>query len=219
VGSVRDGTPMSEDSAEQDLVVQAVAGDPSALERLLLAHYERLATHIAHRLPQNLRAVIAPEDVLQETFVCAFREIGRFTPREPSSFYNWLATIAEHRLSDLVKAQRAAKRGGGRVAVPPTVKSDAESLVGLLELLCVSERTPSRSAAGHEAVGAVQVALAGLRDDYREVLRLRYIENLPAADIAQRMGRTEHAVHMLCHRALEELRAALGRSSQFLTRK
>jgi RNA polymerase sigma-70 factor (ECF subfamily) len=83
----------------------------------------------------------------------------------------------------------------------------------------VDERTPSRSAAGHEAVRAVQVGLAGLKSDYREALRLRYIEGLPVAEVAARMDRTERAVHMLCHRGLQCLRAAVGRSSQFLSSK
>lgn len=210
---------MSSDAADENLVQQAVAGDTAALERLLLSHYDRLAGEVSRKLPDELRGLIAADDVLQEAFVVAFREICGFVSQRPNSFYAWLATIAQHRLFDLVKAQRAAKRGGGRIALGEGAKSPEDSLVGLLEVLNIHEHTPSRSVARHEAVTAVQVGLAGLKEDYREALRLRYLEGLPVADVAARLGRTEHAVHMLCHRGLQQLHAALGRSSQFFSRQ
>jgi RNA polymerase sigma-70 factor (ECF subfamily) len=210
---------MSADATEEDLVHQAVAGHEAALERLLLTHYDRLAAEISRKLPDEFRGVIAADDVLQEAFVVAFREIGSFVPQGPGAFHAWLAAIAQHRLLDLVKGQRAAKRGGGRVALTGHAASPDESLVGLLEVLNVQEQTPSRSVARREAVSAVQVGLAGLKDDYREALRLRYIEGLPVAEVAARLGRTEHAVHMLCHRGLQQLHAALGRSSQYFSRR
>ncbi len=210
---------MGPEESESRLIALAKAGDTSALERLLVAHYDRLATEVAHGLPDRFRALVSADDVLQETFVVAFREIRHFEPTSPDAFHRWLATIAKHRLLDLVKAQRAAKRGGGRAAIGDARRSPEESLVGLLELLQVNERTPSRSVAAHEAIRAIQAGLAELKDDYREALRLRYLEGLPVAETAARMQRTEHAVHMLCHRGLEQLREALGRSSKFFTRK
>jgi RNA polymerase sigma-70 factor, ECF subfamily len=205
--------------SESELVSLAAAGDAMALERLLVLHYDRLAAQVGRKLPDELRGLISADDVLQEAFVVAFREIRQFKPAGPDAFYHWLAAIAQHRLLDMVKAQRAAKRGGGRRAINRPSRSPEESLAGLLELLQVNERTPSRSVAAHEAIGAIRVGLSGLKEDYREALRLRYIEGLPVAEAAARMQRTEHAVHMLCHRGLEQLREALGRSSQFFTRK
>lgn len=209
---------MSPDAAEETLVQQAINGSAPALERLLLNHYDRLAAEISRKLPDDLRSLIAADDVLQETFVVAFREIHAFVPQGPGAFHAWLAAIAQHRLFDLVKAQRAAKRGGGRAALPAHANSPDDSLVGLLEVLNVQEHTPSRSVARREAVSAVQVGLAALKEDYREALRLRYIEGLTVAQVAARLGRSEHAVHMLCHRGLEQLHEVLGRSSQFFSR-
>ncbi len=207
---------------ERELATKAAAGDTAALENLLVLHYDRLLAHVARKLPDQFRGLMAPEDVLQEAFVVAFREIAHFVPRGPDAVFSWLAAIAEHRLFDLVKAQRALKRGGGRGAITPAASPMGQmpesSLAGLLDALCVDEHTPSRSAAGHEAARAIQIGLAGLNQDYREALRLRYLLGLPVADIAARMGRTEAAIHMLCHRGLEQLRLALGRSSQFFSR-
>jgi RNA polymerase sigma-70 factor (ECF subfamily) len=209
---------MTAEESEIELVQRAAAGETAALERLLVAHYDRLAAEVARKLPDEFRSVITAEDVLQETFAVAFREIHNFVPAGRTSFHPWLAAIAQHRLFDLVKGQRAAKRGGGRVAVQGGVRATEGSLLGLLDMLNVDTLTPSRAVARQEAVQAVQVGLASLKEDYRQALWLRYIEGLPVADIAARLGRTERAVHMLCHRGLRELRVALGRSSQFFSR-
>jgi RNA polymerase sigma-70 factor (ECF subfamily) len=201
------------------LLARATAGDQLALERLLLGCHDRLVAQLTGELPADLRGVVSADDVLQEAYVVAFRQIGTFEPRGPDAFYKWLRAIAKNRLFDAIKAARAAKRGGGRARAEAPAGPATSSVVELLDLLNLHDHTPSRSAAGHEAVAAVQVALASLKEDYREALRLRYIDGLSVAETAARMNRTDRAVHMLCHRALQQLHEALGRSSQYFTRK
>ena len=120
---------------------------------------------------------------------------------------------------DAIRAQRAAKRSGGRVAVEEPTRSQDDSMIALIEMLAVHERTPSRSAASHEAVAAVQAGLEQLKDDYREVIRLRHIEGLPMAEVAERMGRSQGAAQMLARRALEQLSDAIGDPSRFFSHK
>ena len=97
----------------------------------------------------------------------------------------------------------------------PTFDLSTGSIVEWLDLLAAHERTPSLSAAGHEAAALVEGALAGLKDDYREAIRLRYVEGLCVAEAAARMNRTEGALCLLCHRALRRLRETLGSSALF----
>jgi RNA polymerase sigma-70 factor (ECF subfamily) len=210
---------MSTTPHENTLIERAVNGDAGATELLLLRHYDRLCSELTPLLPRDLKAVVTAADVLQEAYIVAFREIHTFIPRDPQAFHAWLRAIARHRLLDMVKAQRAAKRGGGRQAVRDAGNPAAASLAGLLAQLDIDGHTPSRSVAGHEAVAALQVGLSGLQPAYRTALTLRYIEQLPIAEIARRMDRSEPAVHALCHRGLERLRAALGRASQYFSRK
>jgi RNA polymerase sigma factor (sigma-70 family) len=56
----------------------------------------------------------------------------------------------------------------------------------------------------------VRQALAGLPEDYQEVIRLRLLLELPTATVAAWMGRKEGAVRVLLHRALLALRARMG---------
>ena len=107
---------MAGNDNETKMVSDAVAGDRQALEGLLLTYHDRLETRVKRKLPAQFRGLLMAEDVLQETYVEAFRRIATFLPEGRDAFYRWLATIAEHRMLDLIKGLRAAKRGGGRRA-------------------------------------------------------------------------------------------------------
>ena len=203
---------------DRDLIARAIGGEETALERLLLAHYDRLVRRIGRRLPTSLRSVMAPEDILQDTFLAAFEHIESFAPRGRFSFFRWLATIADRQLLDAVKSHNAQKRGGGRQQVRYVGPMDQESVTELIELVAGDELTPSRMFSRNEAAAAIEVGLACVPPDHRRAIQLRYFGGLPVADVARMMNRTPHAVHNLCHRALKELRVILGRSSQFLTR-
>ena len=98
--------------SEIDLISRAVAGERIALEELLLMHYDRLGARIARKLPSSLRRVFNEEDILQQSFTEIFQRIRSFHPSGKWAFYRWIATIADHRLRDAIKAQRTAKRGG-----------------------------------------------------------------------------------------------------------
>lgn len=204
-------------SGEAALISRAVGGDSPAMQELLLLHYDALAQRLAGQMPQDLQGTLTVEDVLQEAFTSALQSITAFQARGDGAFQAWLAAIAEHRLIDMVRSARAIRRGGGRVAID--AHNHETSTVGdLLGLLAADDHTPSRSVAGHEAVSAIQSALGGLQTDYREVLQHRYFNGLTVAQTAARMNRTEPAIHMLCHRAVAQLRQNMGDVSRFRSR-
>jgi RNA polymerase sigma factor (sigma-70 family) len=153
-----------------DLIGLATAGDRAAMSRLLIEHYPKLAARVEQRLPIDLKTVIAAEDILQDAFGDAFARIDTFSPQGEDAFYRWMASIAENRMIDAVRAQKAAKRGGDwkRVSAGAAGRS---SIACLVDLVTASDRTPSRSAGSHEAAAAVQVGLAALRPEYREAYR------------------------------------------------
>jgi len=210
---------MSGDELEHALITKAISGDRPALERLLLDHCDRLVRHVDRKLPRSVRSVLGVEDVLQETFAQAFRDIRGFKPRSSESFFAWLRTIAEHRLQDAVRALTRKKRGGDHHRIGKTPDPQAGSVADLVEMLSARGRTPCQSIARREAVGAVQVAMAGLPDDYQQAIRLRYFEGKSLAETAAAMDRTPGAVRGLLDRAKEKMLAALGRASLYLSQK
>ncbi len=209
----------NESSIDPTWVDQAIAGEPLALERLLMAHHRSLTALIDAKIPATLRSYLSAEDLLQETFTEAYRGIGAFRPDGPNAFIKWISTIAEHRVLDAIRAHKAAKRGGGRAPMTGAANDDDSGVLALLDLVAIHERSPSRSAAGHEAVSAVRSAIEKLKPDYRTAIQYRYLDGLSVADAAARMNRTERAIHKLCSRGLQRLRESLGDASKYLTRK
>lgn len=210
---------MHEGREAQGLIAAAVSGDQFALERLLLAHYDRLSQHIQPSIPVSLQRLVGVEDVLQQTFLQAFRDIRGFRPQSDASFLAWLKTIADHRLLDTIRTLKRKKRGGGRRRIEAPEDPQASNLANLLELFSEDTHTPSRSVARREAVQAIQVAVAGLPDDYREAIRLRYLEGKGLEEIASSMDRTPGAVRGLLARGKEKMRDAMGRSSLWFSRR
>lgn len=199
-----------------ELLSRAIGGDGVALECLLVPYQSRLLSRLSRRLPPALRNWVSPEDLLQDTYVEVFRHIRTFVPRGRGAFVRWLIMVADGRLIHAIRRHATAKRGGGRAGLDVMV--GGSSALPLLELLEVDTHTPSRSAAGREVAAEIERALAEIRTDYREAVRLRFLEGLSAQEVAGRMGRTEWSVHKLCNRGLRELRHALGDLGRFLSR-
>lgn len=203
---------------EADLVLRATAGDRAAIQSLLTRHHDDLVAHVANKVPADLQAVLAADDVCQEAYITVFQRVG--TLRDPSApaFRSWLRAIVERKLVDAIRALRAQKRGGGRRVAGELQPPDVSSVVQLLDLVAVHERTPSRSIARREMLADLQGALDSLRPDYRQAVRLHYIDGLSVADTAQRMERSAGAVGMLCNRGLRELARLIGDPARFLSR-
>jgi RNA polymerase sigma-70 factor (ECF subfamily) len=195
------------------LLSRARTGDSGALEELLWSHYDRLLLRIQRRIPVAQQAIVAADDVLQETLMTVWQQLGQFEAQTDAAFSAWLSKIADSRLSDRLRAAGTKKRGGDRVQA-----TAANSELNLLDALGAAGLTPSGTVARREAERIVRIALAELKPDYRQAIQLRYLQGLSVDAVAQRMGRTDRSVHMLCNRAIKRLRDALGRSSMYLSK-
>ena len=209
------GRFMSTSSGQTDLIQRARAGDRAALQQLLWDHYNRLVGFIAPRLSGNLQRLVAIEDVVQETFILAIRDIGNCQAASDQAFAAWLSAIAEHRLHDIIKGLYRRKRGGDRRQVEALVVGSAGGLVELVELVSDHRSTPGRALTRHEAVQAMQIGIAALPEDQREAIRLRYLEGKSIEETAAKLGRTAAAVNGLVRRAKESLRSTLLDSSRW----
>ncbi len=209
---------MTENESEVALIKQSIEGDQFAIQRLLMLHHDRISAIIERRIPSDLRGILAAEDACQDAYVAAVRELDSFEMQGEDAFYRWLVTITERKLVDTIRTLRAAKRGGDRKVIAASGRNDTSSIIAMLDLAAVHQHTPSRSAARRELVTAVQDALEGLREDYRRVIRLRYIQGLSVAEVAEQMGRSAGAVVMLCNRGLQRLGEAIGDASRFFSK-
>jgi RNA polymerase sigma-70 factor, ECF subfamily len=200
--------------ADDQLVVAAAAGDRDALAALLRTH----GPEVRRRLDINpaWRALLAPADVMQVTYLEAFLRIGRLTGRTANAFVAWLTRLARNNLRDGIKELERQKRPNPRRRVRARVPDASRST--LLNQLCDSTATtPSRDAAHRESHQALEAAMAQLPPLYAQVVRGHDIEGQPIAEIAAAMGKSCGAVHMLRARALDCLQELLGSESRFFS--
>jgi len=80
---------MSAPTSSFDLVEKVKGGDRNAFSRLFEKYRRRLAVLIYYKLGADLRATCEVDDILQETLLRAFRDIGQFHYRTPGSFLSW----------------------------------------------------------------------------------------------------------------------------------
>ena len=174
-------------SDDSRLVALAKRGDEDAFAEL----YRRYADSIyRYALSRGLPPTDA-EDVVSTVFMKAYQSLPGYRERGwPFSAY--LYRIARNALVDLYRLDRRTTSGDEEWV-------RAEPVDGLDDQV-----------ARRAQLTAVRQALAGLPEDYQEVIRLRLLLELPTATVAAWMGRKEGAVRVLLHRALQALRARMG---------
>lgn len=205
---------MSQNDQTTIWVTAAQSGDQAATAKLLAALHPQLRARAESKLDAPTKARTAPEDVLQEVYVQVFREVDRFVDRGPNAFRNWVFTILDHRIIDAHRAAGRQKRDAAREA-PAAFGSGSSSYCNLLDHLYADSGTPSRAARQDEAVGAMLRCMGALSETHRQVIQLRFLDGLPVAEVAKRLGKTEPAVIALSKRALESLRLAMDRLGEF----
>ncbi len=185
-------------SSTFDLLERIHKGDQRAFSLLFSSHRRRLAVSIHYRLGPELRSHVEVDDILQETWLRAFREMPSFTHRGAGSFMRWLSTIAQHVITDQARLHGRQKRRGQHVALRSESNPNGAEPADL--------ETPSRALARTEGIEDLLQKLDSLPVDYRQVLLLAKIEGLESSEIAKELGRTREATALLLHRALKRFR-------------
>jgi RNA polymerase sigma-70 factor (ECF subfamily) len=177
------GTPNEGAAAFLRLVERAREGDQDAFAAIYRARVRDVSRYVTSILRDPHRV----EDVVSQTFVLAWRDVPRL--RQPDRFDAWLFRIAHNQaMSDLRRRTLAPLED----APEPIDESRAASPASLAE-------------AGADA-DAVREALALLPEVQRSVLVMRFLLDLPHADVARQLGKTEEAVRALQYRALVRMR-------------
>jgi RNA polymerase sigma-70 factor (ECF subfamily) len=198
-----------------ELVARATAGDLVALEQLFLLHYDEIASQVVANLPKSAQGLIGVEDVLQETFAHAIRDIQRFELSSEHGFAQWLRAIADHRLRDLIRGLNRKKRGGQYQRLRVAPRGQDSSILELVDALSADDETPSRVASRNETVQAVHIALDLLPEKYRKAIDLRYLQGKTVAETAAAMRCSPSAARGILERARKKMRADMQQSSLY----
>jgi RNA polymerase sigma-70 factor (ECF subfamily) len=173
-----------------DLVAAAQAGDREAFGQLYARYAPGVARYIGHRVPDPYLA----QDFTGETFARALRRIDSVSD-QGRDVGAWLTTIARNLLADHWKSHRTQ-----RETSVATVADDIPD----------RDPGPEQAVIAAETAARVRAAVARLTPSQQEVIRLRYFDEVPVAQVAAVIGRTDAAVKALAHRGVAALRAELA---------
>ena len=202
---------VTEDAVTEQLLQRAGEGDRSALDRLLDGQRPRLRRMVAFRLDPRLSARLDASDVVQESLAEAADKIVDYCHRRPLPFYPWLRQIAWQRLVHQHERHLwTAKRSVNRERENHWPLSEP-SAMELAQQLQAHASRPSTVMIRKEQTEKLRVALAQLRPRDREVLILKYIEQLSGQEIAAVLGINVDAVYARHVRALERIRDAVDK--------
>jgi RNA polymerase sigma-70 factor, ECF subfamily len=172
--------PDSPPSAESDLIARLKLGDEDAAHEF----FDRYAARIRRFIASSLRADAAEaDDILQETFIALADALPFF--RGDSSLFTFACAIAHRKVQSFVRTNARRAR--------------------LMRTASISEPDPP----SHTADPHFRRALIELRPEYREVLILKYVEEVGVTEIARILRLSEHAVESRLARARKALRKKL----------
>ena len=157
-------------SIDSTLVQRTLAGDPVAFEELVERYQGRLFALARH----YTRNTVDVEDMVQDTFLKAFRRLESFDHR--SSFYTWIYRIATNTILDVLK-----RRGRS-----PIRGVEDPELIG--EVAPVEAPTPAAELEANELSEVTQRVLDELPDIFKAVLVMREFHCLAYQEIADTLG-------------------------------
>lgn len=161
------------------LVTRARGGDREAFGALYAAFHR-----MVHAVALSLARTNEAEDIVQEVFLVAWRELA--TLAEPERFGGWLQAIARRRAIDHHRKKRPAGGDADEVGRDPAPTSEAEEAL---------------------------IAIRALPEAYRETMMMRLVEGLSGPEIATLTGMTPESVRVNLCRGMKLLRERLGEAT------
>jgi RNA polymerase sigma-70 factor (ECF subfamily) len=183
--------PVRDIRTEDALLARIRANEDGAIRELFYTYFDRLYSLVFHQIGKDQSAA---EDIVQETFLSALKSIKKF--KGDSHVYTWLVGIAHHKIGD---HYRKLKRERRNTSIPSEDESKHLELVD-------TGASAADLVESAEIRLVVEEALMRLPVDYRQVLLLKYIEEMSVSEISKIMGRSPKSVEGLLTRARRALR-------------
>lgn len=182
-------------AVDREFVLRVQAGDKAAFD-FLVSKYQFKISHLVARYVASQGDI---DDVVQETFVKAYRAIGSF--RGDSAFYTWIYRIAINTAKNYLVAQ--SRR-------PPAADVDiGDAEVGEAGRVFRDVASPEHMAMTTELKNRLNETLLALPEELREAIRLREFEGLSYEEIAEAMQCPIGTVRSRIFRARDAIEKAL----------
>lgn len=178
-----------------ELVLQAQAGDKDAFGKIYDHFFESIYRYVFFRVNQD-----EVEDIVESVFIKAWVNLEKYEKRD-FSFSSWLYKIAHNATIDHHRSHRKIEQ------IDENIKDESE------------EAEPKKLAEQGILSKKVRDAVNELKEPYRQVVSLKFLNGLSNAEIAEILGEREGNIRVLQFRALKELKKQLeekGISSEAL---
>lgn len=177
---------------EKDLICRAARGDAEAFRQLVEAYQTP-----AYRLAARMCGPDSAEDVTQEAFLAAWRALPEF--RGDCRFSTWLYRLVSNAAIDCLRREKKHRDTG-----------DVDDLE-----LPDGSPSPQEQAERSDTRDAVRRALDRLSPEHRQVLLLRFMQELDYGEIARALNVSEGTVKSRINRAKSKLREVLAAGNFF----
>jgi RNA polymerase sigma-70 factor (ECF subfamily) len=174
---------------------QARKGDQHAF-RVLVERHSQSVFHLAFRMTGNEQDA---EDLVQETFLRAYKQIHRFDGR--AAFRTWLYRICANCSLDLIRARKNRKE--------QQAWSGEDEERNWLDRVAAPDPSPERLTQSGQIAGLLEPALNRLTEMERAAFVLRHYEGCDIEEIARTLGVQANAAKQTVFRAVQKLRRVL----------
>ncbi len=179
---------------DRRLVRRLLAGDAQAFQALFDDHFPALYRFALRRLGE-------PDDAGEVAQATLCKAIGKLdTWRGEAALRSWLFTFCRHQISRHLSGRQRAPRPAGLPEESPEIRAALEALA------LDEDRGPDADLRTRELASLVQLTLDHLPPRYGQVLTLKYLQDIPVKEIAQRLRLGPKAVESLLTRARQAFR-------------
>ena len=168
-------------NSDRELINQLLQNNKKATKVFYKTYKSRLWNFIKRKVKSRQDA----EEILQDVFVSSLLSLPAFSNK--SSFYTWLCSIANHEICDFYRKKK--------------IKTIVFSRFPFLEKLVSKALGPELALQEQEIKQKIYHTFKEISEGYCQILRLKYIDGLSMAEIAQRLGKTVKAVESKLFRA------------------
>ena len=187
-----------------ELLSRAANADPTATGMLFSRSRKRLKQAVQLRLDQRLTSRVDPSDIVQESLLDAAQRLPQYLIERPLPFYPWLRQVTLDRLKKVHRFHlRTQRRAVDREWV---AEGRDQSGVKLAEFFASQSGTPSQAALLAEQHRELEAAVDKLPETDRELLVMRYLEEMPSDEAAASLGISLNTYAQRHVRAVQRLR-------------
>jgi len=169
-----------------ELIRLAASGDAEARNSLLATLYPDVERRVHELLSREFRPnnrwilpFFSTSDIVQDVFIGVVQGLGKFAEQTEDELRAWIATQVKNRIIDRLRFHQAKLRDVNRDRTPEDFSTEFQP---------EHRRTPSMIMSLEERATLFDQALAELRERERDLWRLRFDDELPFAEVAQKLG-------------------------------